>query len=353
MTGRPRVPGRGENRKDRQRTIKFLLVLVGILFLGVYLHKIGTMGGPKLWVSSGAMYRSDRVGEPVGADFTLFWAASYLSLQGNPAEVYDFSHLQAIEQQLFGPEVGLPWPYPPTFLLMVLPLSLLPYLASLAIWLAATLAVFLIVLWRIGPHPLIFLLTLAFPGTFINFICGQNGFLSAALLGGGLLLLDRFPLVAGLLLGLLCFKPHLALLVPVALLAGRHWKALLGALLSMLGLSGASVLVFGWSVWVAFWHNLPVALKLLGNDTAPWQKMPSVFAAVMSMGGGFYLAWILQVTVMIGVVAAVAWVWVRGASPAMRNSLLILGLLLFPPHIFNYDLAMLALSASLVGLGRV
>ena len=121
----------------------------------------------------------------------------------------------------------------------------------------------------------------------------------------------------------------------------------------MLGLSGASVLVLGWSVWVAFWHNLPVALKLLGNDTAPWQKMPSVFAAVMSMGGGFYLAWILQVTVMIGVVAAVAWVWVRGASPAMRNSLLILGLLLFPPHIFNYDLAMPSAPASLVGLGRV
>jgi len=109
-----------------------------------------------------------------------------------------------------------------------LPLSLLPYLASLAIWLAATLAVFLLVLWRIGRLPLIFLLSLAFPGTWINFICGQNGFLSAALLGGGLLLLDRFPLVAGLLLGLLGFKPHLAFLVPVALLAGRHGKALLG-----------------------------------------------------------------------------------------------------------------------------
>jgi hypothetical protein len=235
MTGRPRVQGKGENRKGRQRTIEFLLVLIGLLFLGAYLHKIGTMGGPKLWVSPGAMYRSDRVGEPVGADFTLFWAASYLSLQGNPAEVYDFSHLRATEQQLFGPAVTLPWPYPPTFLLMVLPLSLLPYPTALAIWLAATLAVFLVVLWRIGPHPLILLLTLAFPGTFINFICGQNGFLSAALLGGGLLLLDRFPLAAGLVLGLLCFKPHLALLVPVALLAGRHGKALLGVLLSGVG----------------------------------------------------------------------------------------------------------------------
>jgi hypothetical protein len=349
MKRRSRVLGKGENRKDRQRTIKLLLVLVGLLFLGSYLHKIGTMGGPKLWVNSGAMYRSDRMGEPVGADFTLFWAASYLSLNGNPAQVYDFSHLQALEQQLFGPAVGLPWPYPPTFLLMVLPFSLLPYLTSLAIWLAATLALFLIIMWRIGPHPLIFLLTLAFPGTFINFICGQNGFLSAALLGGGLLLLDRFPLVAGLLLGLLCFKPHLALLVPVALLAGRHWKALLGSLLSALGLSVASVSVFGWTVWVAFWHNLPFALKLLGDDTAPWQKMPSVFAAIMFMGGGVLLAWILQATVMIVVVAAVVWVWARGVSPAMRNSILILGLLLFPPHIFNYDLAMLALPLAWLG----
>jgi hypothetical protein len=81
MIGKPRVKESGENNKDRQKTIKFLLVLVGLLFLGIYLHKIGTMGGPKLWVDSGAMYRSDRPGEPVGADFTLFWAASYLSLQ--------------------------------------------------------------------------------------------------------------------------------------------------------------------------------------------------------------------------------------------------------------------------------
>jgi hypothetical protein len=77
--------------------------------------------------------------------------------------------------------------------------------------------------------------------------------------------------------------------------------------------------------------------------------MPSVFAAVMSMGGGVLLAWILQAAVMIGVSTVVAWVWVRGASPARRNSLLILGLLLFPPHIFNYDLAILALPLAWLG----
>jgi len=64
-------------------------------------------------------------------------------------------------------------------------------------------------------------LALAFPGTFQNFIQGQNGFLSAALLGGGLVILERFPLTGGMLLGALSYKPHLAALIPVALLAGR------------------------------------------------------------------------------------------------------------------------------------
>lgn len=132
-------------------------------------------------------------------------------------------------------------------------------------------------------------------------------------------------------------------------MAGGHWKALLGALLSALALSGASVSVFGWTVWAAFWHNLPSALTLLGNEAVPLQKMASVFAAVMSLGGGVLLAWILQGTVMTGVTAAVAWVWGRGASPARRNSLLILGLLLFPPSIFDYDLAILALPLAWLG----
>lgn len=108
-------------------------------------------------------------------------------------------------------------------------------------------------------------------------------------------------------------------------------------------------MVFGWTVWAAFWHHLPDALTLLGNDTGPWQKMPSVYAAVMSMGGGVPLAWMLQAAVMLSVTAAVTWVWFRGASPPMRNSLLVLGLLLFPPYIFNYDLAMLALPLAWLG----
>ena len=340
---------KGMNRKNPQRIMILLLVLTGLIFLGSYLHKLSEMWGPATGMKAGAIYRLDRMGEPIGADFTLFWAASYLSLTGDPLAVYDFSQLRAAEQQVFGPEVDLPWPYPPTFLLMVLPVSLLPYLASLAIWLCATLAVYLLVLCRIGPHPLTFLLTLAFPGTFINFICGQNGFLAAALLGGGLLLLARCPWTAGMLLGLLCFKPHLALLVPLALLAGRHWKALMGALTTAVGLSVASGLVFGWQVWAAFWSNLPFAIRLLGNETAPWQKMPSVFAATMLLGGGFLLAWILQALVMLSAAAAVAWVWRRGASLPIRSSVLVLGLLLFPAHIFNYDLALLSLPLSWLG----
>jgi len=69
---------------------------------------------------------------------------------------------------------------------------------------------------------------LAFPATIWTIGYGQNAFLTAALLGAGTLLLDGRPAVAGVLLGMLCYKPHFALLVPVALLAGRRWLAIRG-----------------------------------------------------------------------------------------------------------------------------
>ena len=125
---------------------------------------------------------------------------------------------------------------------MVYPLAFLPYLVSLCVWLATTLIAFVAVVRRIAPHPLTPWLALAFPGAFQNFFNGQNGFLSTALLGSGLLLLNQSPWVAGFLLGLVSYKPHLFALVPVALLAARRWQALVAALVTALLLALASFL---------------------------------------------------------------------------------------------------------------
>jgi hypothetical protein len=298
------------------------------------------------WLATGSGWL-DRAGNPIGGDYSYYWAASSLALRGEAAAVYDFPRLQAVELAVFGKEASVPFPYPPTFLLLLLPLGVLP---SLAVWLMATGGGYLGIIRRIAPHPRIIWLTLAFPGAFQNLGFGQNGWLSAILLGGGLLLLDRLPLAAGVLFGLLTYKPHLAVLIPVALVAGRRWLALVAMGLTAAGWALASVLILGPETWSGFLKNLPAAVKLLETGNfALIHKMPTVFAAAILAGAGLTAARILQGATMLLTAAIVAWIWRRGAAPALRNAVLVLGALLFIPHSFIYDLAILALPLAWLG----
>jgi len=298
----------------------------------------------------------DGRGDPIGGDFSLYWVASSLALKGEPVEVYQPSRILAAEEKVFGVAIPLTWQQqPPTYLLLVLPLALLPYLISLGLWLSSTLAGFILVLRRIAPHPLVIGLALAFPGTFQNLIHGQNGFLSALLLGGGLLVLDQAPLAAGLLFGLLSYKPHFAVLVPLALLAGRRWRALLSMAIVSGGLLLASLLVLGPDVWAAYLHHLPATLQVLetgrlaGNMAITHDKVTSLLGAVLLAGGAPWLAQILQAALMLATAGLVAWVWSRKASPAVRSAVLVLGVLLFTPYELIYDLAILALPLAWLG----
>lgn len=319
------------------------LTLYPRIFIGAYLifYAFMTLSGTGL---------SDREGLPIGHDFSHYWTASALALSGEAAAVYDYSRLETARTKVFGqPKFGLPWLYPPTYLLMILPIALMPYLVSLAVCLLVTLGGYLWVIHRIAPHPLTVCLTLAFPGTFQNLIFGQNGFLSAILLGGGLLLLDLFPLTGGFILGLFTYKIHFALLIPVALIAGRRWRALAAMVISALGLALTSFIVLGSEVWMAFLRNIPFTLNLMQSPTLHWHNRPTVFSALMLSGAGLSAARIVQLIVMIGVMAAVAWVWFRGAQASTRFSVLVLGILLFPPYAAVYDLALLALPLAWLG----
>ena len=161
------------------------------------------------WILSGTTGIVDGQGKPIGSDFLGYWTASKIILSGNPTDVYDQAKLFSMEESISGIRYLVPVNYPPIYFLIIAPLALLPYLPSLAIWLCSTLLLFLYVIWRIAPHPATIWLTLAFPGTFQNIIHGQNGFLSAAILGGGLLCMERFPFIGGVILGFLTYKPHL------------------------------------------------------------------------------------------------------------------------------------------------
>ena len=265
------------------------------------------------------------------------------------ASVFSLDTMSAAEREVVGADAYPKyWKYPPTYLLIVLPLSLLPYAASFICWIAFTGSGFVYVIRRLIPRTPLSWLVLVFPGTVHNFMAGQNGFLSAAILGGGLLLAERYPFAGGCLLGLLSYKPHLAWLIPLALAAGRYWKALLGAVFSAATLALASLLLLGPSVWIAFFKNLPLAASLM-NHPSIWRKVPTVFAAARFQGASRELAAALQAVAIIVAILAVGWVWFRRAPLPIRGSVLVVGISLATPHAFDYDLAILALPFAWLG----
>ena len=295
----------------------------------------------------------DRNGKPIGTDFSSFYAAGSLALEGKATGAYDMATHYAREQQLFGAHVPYyGWLYPPNFLLVAAPLAWLPYPLALAAWQGATLALYLAVIAAIlyrarRENQMIAGLWLpvaaAFPAVFINLGHGQNGFLSAALFGAALVSLPQRPVVAGALFGLLAYKPQFALVIPFALVAAGQWRTCVAAAVTVIALAGASAMLFGADAWWSFLASTDTSRKLLleaGN--VGFEKLQSVFAAVRILGGGVTLAYWVQAAVSVAAVCGTAWVWHSSQDRNEKAALLLAATALASPHILDYDLMLLA-----------
>ena len=281
----------------------------------------------------------DVLGTPKGADFASFWTASQAVLTGRPAEAYDTGLHHAAEMALFGPNVGFfAWFYPPMALLLVAPLALLPYGGSLVVWLTVTGAAAVATIRRFIPRAGTLIPILGFPAVFINIGHGQNGFLSTGLLGSGLLLSERRPLLGGALLGCLCYKPQLFPMLGVAVLARRDWRLAAGAVLGVAALAALSTLLFGLDVWLSFLSVLPLARASLEQGLIGFEKMQSVFSAVRLLGGSVTVAYALQTLVAIAAATALWQIWRSGASLPLRAGAIAAAALLGTPFILDYDL---------------
>jgi hypothetical protein len=285
----------------------------------------------------------------IGRDFLTFWAASHLALSGEAAAAFDA--LRMTEAASFAGQIRhglLLWHYPPTFHLIVLPLALLPYPAACAAWLASTLFAYVQVIRRLAPHSECFLLAIAFPAVFVNARIGQNGFLSTALFGGAMLLLAKRPGIAGALIGLLVYKPHLGLLVPVALIFGRQWIALASAGATAIGFVLLSAVVLGWECWAAFWSNIPSVGLRLDDGVLKWRLMPSVYIALRTLGFDSVTSYIAHAAIAIAAGALTAWIWFKCARLPLCAAVLVCATLLLPPYLFDYDLTLLAVPIAIL-----
>ena len=291
----------------------------------------------------------DPNGKPIGPDFMNVWSAGKLALAGEPAAAYDYNRHYEIQRDALpyaegqvAPYVG--WPYPPHFLAAAALLALLPYGAALAAWMAATLPVYLAAIRAIFPYGRWWLFALAFPAVFVNFSHGQNGFLSAGLLGLGLASLERRPLVAGIFFGLLTYKPQLGFLLPFVLLIDRRWTAFAGACVTAVILGAVSYTVFGAETWQAFVASFePTRTYVLEQGPTGWQKLQSAFAAMRNLGASIETAYAVQAVVTLTVAAAVLWIWRRPVAMPLKGAALATGTLLVTPYVLDYDLMVLAL----------
>ncbi|WP_159109446.1 glycosyltransferase family 87 protein [Bradyrhizobium sp. USDA 3458] len=286
----------------------------------------------------------DYRGHPIGTDFSSFWAASRLVLSGHAGNAYDQIKHYAAQQAHFGEAVQYyAWFYPPPALLLVAPLGTLPYLPSLIIWLVATGAAYLATVYRFIQRSDAIILILCFPAVLINTIHGQNAFLSTGIIGTGLLMSDRRPFAAGLILGTLCFKPQLAPMLVVVVLARTNWKMALGAALSVCSLLISATLIFGLEVWQQFASIVPVSRIWLEYGVMGFAKMQSAFAAVRLLGGGIGLAYSIQALVTISAAVLLFLVWRSSASLRLRASATGAAILLGTPFLLDYDLVLLSL----------
>jgi len=293
-------------------------------------------------------------GRAIATDFVTIWGAGKMALAGHAAAAYDWPTLKLVDEHAIGHAFGgyLGWPYPPAFFFVAALLALLPYVSAFVVWVFTSFLVYLAAIRAIVGERVGYRLAAAFPAVLANFIVGQNGFLSAGLIGGALTLLQRQPICAGVLLGLLTYKPHLGILFPIALVAGGHWRTLTTAAIVAALLAAASWAAFGGATWQAFFDGIGHAAH--SDAFADWGKLQTAFGLVRALGGSEPLAWIVQIVVALLAASAIAVLWRSRAAYEIKAAGLGTAALLATPHLLTYDLVVLAVPlAFLFRLGRV
>jgi alpha-1,2-mannosyltransferase len=326
-----------EGSLDRRRIFTCCRILLAVE-IGVFLIFIAGTHGLIVPLSG-----------PTSTDFVSFYAAGTLVDAGAPELAYDQGAHYLAEQRATAPGIEYRFfYYPPVFLLLCAALARLPYLPAFLVFEGATLLFYLIVARRIlGERGWpVFIPLLAFPAVFWTMGLGQNAFLTAALFGAATLCIDRRPVLAGILFGALCYKPHFGLLVPVALLAGRHWRAAAAAFGSAAGLCALSLILLGWQTWHDFLAAAAGSHATYESGRITFGGLVSPFGAVLLLGGTRAAAYAVQTGATLAAGSLVAVVWRRGCSLPVRAAILAAATLVAIPVVLVYDLMLAAIAAA-------
>jgi alpha-1,2-mannosyltransferase len=285
-----------------------------------------------------------------GRDFLNTWMGGRSAFFGGPAPWFDLhAYNLALHDMLGVPYQEHYWSYPPHLMLFIWPLGLMPYLPAYIAWCVVGIALYLFACSTTIPRERLLFLAVA-PGIAVCVFFGQNGFYTAALLIGGLMCLDRRPVLAGVLFGILTVKPQLGLLLPVMLLLERRWVTIASAVVTTAALVAATSMLYGWHIWIEFWQKVVPQQEWLTvhGKGLLFAVVSSVFYGGRLLHLPLALDWILQDIVSVLALAAVVWTYWKRRDPALSLALLITATFVFTPYILNYDMVVFGFVVALL-----
>lgn len=289
----------------------------------------------------------DSDGKPIFTDFAAIWTSGRLALQGAALAAYDGHALHAAEAAAIGHgfQGYLGWPYPPLFFFIAAALGSLPYAPAFLAWSLATLTLYAATIFAVMPSRVAILVACAAPWVAADLTIGQNGFFTAALVGIGLLAMDKRPMLCGLALALLTYKPQFGLLIPIALAADGQWRVIASAAIWAAILFLLAGAVFGFDTYGAFLRGLPqTAHTLVVNGAVGWNKLQSPYGAARWIGASDGVARGCQILVSLLCAGGVAWLWRRKGDFNLKAAALSAAALLATPYVFFYDFPVLAVA---------
>ncbi|MEO7634637.1 MAG: glycosyltransferase family 87 protein [Sphingomicrobium sp.] len=321
----------------RDRTLSYLWAVGGGLVL-------------LLFVRDTAVFADGRIADQVvwGRDFINVWTGGKLLNAGHGAMLFDLPAYQHFQQSIFGPLNPHNYSYPPVTYPLAQLLALLPYPVALALWMIATGTLFVYAArpwWPAGAGGA--WLAVLTPAALLNIWAGHYGFLVGALFLLGWQNVDRRPVQAGIFFGLMLIKPHLAVLVPLALVMRAKWLTIASAALTAALLFIVSGLIYGWGAWAGFiFKTSAVQAGMIDAGTAFYGLMStSLMTAALRLSGNWPLAIVGQCLVATAAIGGLALAARRGASTRELALITATATFLLLPYAFAYDLTVVAVAA--------
>jgi hypothetical protein len=281
-------------------------------------------------------------------DYDAFHVAGLMALDGRAEDAYRMETMFLAQEEFTGTLSFMPWTYPPPFTLFVAGLAMLPIGLGFLLFMSLSLTLYLVVLRRIvGPY-LPGVMIVIMPTLLLLARTGQNGFLTGGLIGLFLLaFLQRKP-GAGLPLGMMIIKPHLAVAIALTTLAQRRWQTVMVAAATVITLLLIPTLVFGPSIWRGFFDGIAESGTYLSKGYYPLFRMTSLYAAAFTLGAGPGLAMAIQATGALAALAALFVLWKRNVAPHRLAAAVCCATLFISPYNYDYDLTIFGLAVAFV-----